>query len=220
VKSHSDQLTVIDFETVCPQQNSFKKYFIDNHFHIFKERGHVPFPFDAPRFAHKVFAIDYGLRNIESDLYVWLDSDLLFHRQIDKELIAETLFGNSGWSFLGRDHLSEKDKQLVYPECGFMLFDKNVPGFEYFWEEMSYFYEANGIYGLREWHDSFAFEQAYKKTKKKFPKFGFNISSLGLEKISDPNHVFIASKLGEYMDHRKGNRKSLPKSPELEERQS
>ena len=52
-----------------------------------------------------------------------------------------------------------------------------------------------------------------------FAVFGnnFNISELGLVNIKNhfDEHVFVLSVLGEYMDHKKGERKKIKWSPEL-----
>ena len=42
-----------------------------------------------------------------------------------------------------------------------------------------------------------------------------NISDLGLFKLKNDDHVFVASVLGQFMDHKKGNRKQSKWSNEL-----
>ena len=56
-----------------------------------------------------------------------------------------------------------------------------------------------------------------KKIEKKYSINNLNISELGLVDIEIKNdeHVFVTSILGEYMDHKKGNRKKVKWSPEL-----
>ena len=53
--------------------------------------------------------------------------------------------------------------------------------------------------------------------EKKYNVLNFDISQLGLVDIDTKNdeHVFVTSVLGEYMDHKKGNRKDVKWSPEL-----
>ena len=68
-----------------------------------------------------------------------------------------------------------------------------------------------------EWHDSYIFDQVRKKIEKKYNVHNLDITQLGLVDIEIKNdeHVFVTSVLGEYMDHKKGNRKKVKWSPEL-----
>ena len=43
----------------------------------------------------------------------------------------------------------------------------------------------------------------------------FDITRLGVVELNNDNHVFISSVLGQYMDHKKGNRKETKWSYEL-----
>ena len=78
-------------------------------------------------------------------------------------------------------------------------------------------YSGGKLFNEKEWHDSYIFDQVRKKIEKKYNVINFNISQLGLVDIDIQNdeHVFVTSILGEFMDHKKGNRKEVKWSPEL-----
>ena len=78
-------------------------------------------------------------------------------------------------------------------------------------------YSGGKLFDEKEWHDSYIFDQVRKKIEKKYNVLNFNISKLGLVNIESKNddHVFVTSVLGEFMDHKKGDRKNVKWSPEL-----
>ena len=170
--------------------------------------------YNAVKFAHKFFALDRVISSAQSDVVIWLDADVVTHKPVSNDFLRD-LQMESGWSYLGRWSLDQKNGGISYPECGFMIFNRSTNGFGYFWSLLRYYYRDHGIFTLREWHDSFCFECAYRQTILQYPTFGFDIASLGTVDIGDQNHVFISSVLGQYMDHRKGNKKSLSESPEF-----
>ena len=78
-------------------------------------------------------------------------------------------------------------------------------------------YSGGKLFNEKEWHDSYIFDQVRKKIEKKYNVLNLNISKLGLVDIETKtdDHVFVTSVLGEFMDHKKGNRKDVKWSPEL-----
>ena len=80
-------------------------------------------------------------------------------------------------------------------------------------------YVTNSFENHTEWHDSYLIQDTLQAFQASDHNFGFDICSLGLVPLAKKDHVFIASVLGGYMDHLKGNRKANLKSPELAERE-
>ena len=78
-------------------------------------------------------------------------------------------------------------------------------------------YDHGMLFDLPEWHDSYIFDVVRKKLEKKRGLKNFNITDLKLVEIPNEtdDHVFVLSVLGQYMDHKKGNRKDIKWSPEL-----
>lgn len=218
VTKNKERLCVEEFINRCAFFNTFEKYYYDYHHWRFEGRKDIPFLWDAVRFSHKIFAINYLIENSSADAIIWLDADIVTHKDIPLNFLMDDLNLRSGFSFLGRDFLKSVQGGLDYPECGFMVFHPKTEGFKYFWRLMVYYYFEYGIFDLFEWHDSFVFKHVLSLTRRDYPNFGFDICSLGLLEVSDPSHVFVASRLGEFMDHRKGGRKSLEFSPEYIER--
>ena len=82
-------------------------------------------------------------------------------------------------------------------------------GVKNFLKEFQRMYDdaENGIFTLEEWHDSFVFDVVRKKFKEQLKE---NNWSCGI--ISGEGHPLINSQWGAYLDHLKGDRKSIGKS--------
>ena len=83
------------------------------------DRGKGSYLWDAVRFAHKTFAVDHALKNIDADYILWLDADTYTFRNITKEFVIGLLPNDKLVNFLGR---GEK-----YPECGWVCYNKTHP---------------------------------------------------------------------------------------------
>jgi len=173
------------------------------------------FRFNAFRFAYKVYAISHALKQIKSRYLIWLDADIKTHKKIPLKFLDKLVKKNSYMSYLGRDNISVQ--HLTYSECGFLIFDTQHSTHNIFWDEMMNMYSGGKLFDEKEWHDSYIFDQVRKNIEKKYNVLNLNISKLGLVDIETEidDHVFVTSVLGEYMDHKKGNRKKVKWSPEL-----
>ena len=82
---------------------------------------------------------------------------------------------------------------------------------------MMLMYDNGGLFELSEWHDSYIFDHVRKKLEKKYLLKNINITDFGIVDIESEidDHIFVLSILGEFMDHKKGERKSIKWSPEL-----
>ena len=72
-----------------------------------------------------------------------------------------------------------------------------------------YDHAEEGIFTMKEWHDSFVFYEIIKEFRQ---VEGFKEHSLSNVTIQGEGHPIINSKLGAYIDHMKGNRKQDGKS--------
>jgi hypothetical protein len=149
--------------------------------------------FQAVRFSHKVFAILDAAQ--DGGRIVWLDADVVTFKDVPEKFIADLLPKGKHIAYLGRTHM--------HSECGFVIYDCDKLGA--FFAEWRRLYTSGDIFGLKEWHDSYVFDHLRQK---------LNIPS---ENISGPgkaaHHQFINSPLGKYMDHLKGGRKGMLRSP-------
>lgn len=203
------KIRLVDYHEEIPEYKNFCKKF--QH----KEKFTDDFRFNAFRFAYKVYAISCALEKIKSRYLIWLDADIKTHKKIPLEFFDKLIKNTSYLSYLGRENISVK--HLTYSECGFLIFDTHHFTHKIFWKEMMNMYSGGKLFDEKEWHDSYIFDQVRKKIEKKYNVLNFNISKLGLVNIESKNddHVFVTSVLGEFMDHKKGDRKNVKWSPEL-----
>lgn len=200
------KINILDFHQNIPEYNVFKnKYSFRNRTDNFR--------YDALRFAHKVFAIKKAIYLCNTQYLIWLDSDIKTFKKIDYKFLNSLIKTNYYMSYLGRGHL--KDNPNQYSEAGFMIFDLNHEIDKSFWEDMNEMYMGGKLFELDEWHDSYIFDVVRKKIEKNKNIKNINISDLGLKDVGNENHVFVASNLGDYMDHKKGDRKNSKWSREF-----
>src|SRR4030065_700284 len=110
-----------------------------------KRRGR-PYDFrrDCVRFAHKVAALtDAGMKS--DGLMVWADADILTHAPIDKIWLRGLLCG---------DYMAWLDREGLYPEGRFVLFDCAHSRHHDFMMLYQRYYESMEVLCERETHDS------------------------------------------------------------------
>jgi len=96
-----------------------------------------------------------------------------------------------------------------YTECGLYSMNLRSKPVQEFLQEFQQMYDQaeSGIFQLAEWHDSFVFDAVRTKFKGRLKE---NNWSAGI--ISGEGHPLINSEWGAYLDHLKGDRKSLGRS--------
>lgn len=186
----------IEMNTLLP---SGREFFISNEWSPDKEAFYkrnqdspdVSYRFHVCRFAHKVFSL-YGVaehcKQSDYDTLIWLDADIITHKQITHEILEKELLPKSGdfVSYLGRS-------DAPHSECSFMAFNKS--GFEII-TKMHDYYVTDKVLELNGWTDCDVFDDVIKE-------YGRTNLSEGLK----GTHIFPDSPCGKYMEHRKGNRK-------------
>ena len=203
------KIEIVDYHENIPEYYAFCKKF--NH----KKKFTDDFRFNAFRFAYKVYAIKKSFSYNTSQNLIWLDADIKTHKKIPYIFLEKLISDKHYLSYLGRSHV--KTKHLNYSECGFLIFNTKHHLHSLFWKEMMHMYDDGMLFELSEWHDSFIFDHVRNKLEKKCFLKNINITDFGLVDIESKNddHVFVLSVLGEFMDHKKGNRKDIKWSPEL-----
>ena len=162
------------------------------------DKGKGSYLWDAVRFAHKTFAVDHAIKNIDADYILWLDADTYTFRKISKDFVTDLLPSNKLVNYLGR---GEK-----YPECGWVCYNKNHNKIKEFMDYWTKMYITDSIFKELEWHDSYLFWQCVKRIA---PNDGVDI---GKGAGAKGHHIFVNSVLGAYIDHMKGKRKVKGKS--------
>jgi len=180
------------------------KKFVDRNKHRqpisdFKEKS-LDFITDGVRFSYKVYAYTHALMTQEADGLICIDADSVFHKPIDEEWIKKHIHKDDCMmSYLGRGN--------HYSECGFLYFNLKHPAVLSYAHRMKSLYDTDGIYNLKEQHDSYIWDYV----RKEFENRGTKNHNIGDGK---PGHVQARSILGEVYDHTKGPRKLKGRSPE------
>lgn len=150
---------------------------------------------DAVRFAHKAFAIFHAARHSDADVLIWIDADTLFFAPVDHVELAALAPADAALSCLRRPNHSE---------CGFVAYNLRHPGMAAFMAEFEQFYTHDTLFAEREYHDSYLFDVARRHAE----ALGTPVHDIGEGIGWRASHVLINSRLGRFMDHMKGGRKS------------
>jgi hypothetical protein len=200
-----DKIIIKEFHENIPQYNNF----VNSYKH--KEKKTADYRFDAFRFAYKVYAIAEAIKNTQTKYLIWLDADIRTYTKLPINFLNTIVKEDCYLSFLGREHV----KNVNYSECGFLIFNTEHFIHKIFWNDMMKMYDKGQLFFENEWHDSYIFDVVRKNLEKKRKIKKFDISHICLVDVKNYDHVFIASVLGKFMDHKKGNRKTDKWSGEL-----
>ena len=155
---------------------------------------------DGVRFSYKVYAYCHAIINCNVDGLICIDADSVFHKKIDEEWIIKHIHRDDCMmAYLGRGN--------NYSECGFLYFNLKHPDIKSYANRMLSLYNTDGIYNLKEQHDSYVWDYV----RKEFENRGVRNHNIGDGKNG---HVQARSILGPVYDHTKGNRKLKGRSPE------
>ena len=157
---------------------------------------------DGVRFCYKVYAYTHAIMNYQDlDGIIGIDADSVFYKKIDEDWIKKHIHrDNCMMTYLGRPN---------YSECGFLYFNMKHPDIQPYANRMKSLYDTDGIYNLKEQHDSFIWDSV----RKEFEKRGTKNFDIGDGKMG---HVQARSILGTVYDHTKGpRRKAAGKSAEF-----
>jgi hypothetical protein len=145
------------------------------------------------------------------DWCVWMDADTYVHSDWSYEQFKELLPDTSWITYVGRGKGSQ-----TWPECGFYGMNLNDVVCQDFLKEFKRMYDDadNGIFNLVEWHDSFVFGTILNNMKRTAPNVLDYSAEMYLReaKSGGGGHPLINTKLGQWIDHMKGDRKNKGKS--------
>jgi len=156
------------------------------------------FKWDAIRFSHKVYAIFDAVKKTDADVLIWMDADSVVHSPMSFDFLDKFVPEDKFLCYAGR-----KNK---YTECGWYSMNLKHPHADKFFNEFQRMYDDadNGIFKLKEWHDSYVFDVVKNWHTQEWGVVNKDFSS-GL--IEREGHPIINSELGAYIDHLKGDRK-------------
>lgn len=219
VNPNSDQITIITHEHL-PKLKEFKQQWGS----VPKANGDISadpilsrrkdsnkkFKWDAVRFANKVYAV-FDACERSTDWCVWMDADTVVHSDWSYDQFKDLLPSTSWITYVGRGKGSQ-----TWPECGFYGLNLNDVVCQEFLKEFERYYtEAeDGIFTLVEWHDSFVFGHILNDFKKTAPNVLDYSAEMYLREARSGGggHPLINTRLGAWIDHMKGDRKTLGKS--------
>ena len=161
------------------------------------------FKWDAVRFAHKVYSIFHCARSISTDWLIWMDGDTVCHSPIALADLERMCPPDRDLCFLGR--------QGKYSECGLYAMNLTRPNTKIFLQKFQRMYDnaEQGIFTLKEWHDSYVFDDVRKQCVLNELDWSSNL-------ITGEGHPLINSEWGAYLDHLKGARKDLGRSKRVD----
>jgi hypothetical protein len=157
------------------------------------------FRWNAVRFAYKVFSVALCANNISSGWMIWIDADTDTHSPVPLQCLEKVCPSTAMISYLGRG-------EKYHSECGWVAYNLDHPETRNFIADFVNMYNTDRIFKEQEWHDSYIWDLVRRKYKDNHEFFNLNPSynDKGLA-----GHPFINSELGLYMDHAKGDRKTL-----------
>lgn len=167
----------------------------------YKDQG-SDYRFHVCRFGHKVFTLNNVAQQIKDthDYLIWLDADIITHREITVEKLKEWL-PEGVVSYLGRT-------VAPHSECGYVAYNLKNGGAELL-EKMQSYYTRGKVFELKGWTDCDVFDDCIKDLDKTDLAKDVPIDkSIG----SDGWHVWPFTDLGKYTEHKKGARKNPRKA--------
>ena len=185
-----------------PELKKFVERNKDRHKFTSYEEKNNDYRTDGVRFCYKVYAYTHAILNEDADGIIGIDADSIFYKPIDVDWIKKYIHRDDCMmTYLGRgDH---------YSECGFLYFNLRHPDTQAYANRMKHMYDSDGIYNLKEQHDSFIWDYV----RQEFEKRGTKNFDIGDGKAG---HVQARSILGTVYDHTKGpRRKAAGKSAEF-----
>ena len=157
------------------------------------------FRYDAARFGLKAFSIAAAAERVGRGKLYWADADIVTFAPVTRALLTETLPDAFALSCLDRG-------ADYHSECGWVGYDLNHEQTKPFILAFRDLYESGSVRELAEWHDSWVFDWLRRQRQ---------VSTYHIPHKSR-KHPFANSCLSKAMDHCKGDRKRLGKTPSAE----
>ena len=168
------------------------------------QRGDVDnYIMDAVRFAYKAYA-QCGGRHLGNRQF-FIDADCVFLKQIPLEWYD---------NFIGDRDFSYYPRPSYYTETGFVTYNCKSKVVQKFFDKFQEVYDTGKIFDYKQQNDSYIFDRVMEMFPEATAKFHG-----GGDAINDHEfHRHVMARcpiLSPYVDHRKGGRKGMKRSPEL-----
>ena len=195
-------LQVLDLASASPELVAFKNTWRD----VPRANGHPgppykgkEFKYQAVRFSHKVYAIFHAANTATTEWLIWMDADMVCHSPITMDQLAGFFPDSVDLCFAGRTR--------KYTECGLYGMHLTRPEIRTWLADFQRMYDHadQGIFALGEWHDSFVFDTVRQRHALRELNWSAHLEM-------GEGHPLINCAWGAYIDHLKGERKSLGRS--------
>jgi hypothetical protein len=163
--------------------------------------GNYDFNQDCVRFAHKVAAVTDAALTLEADIMIWADADIVTHAPVDTDWL-QSLFPRG-------PYVAWLDRDQHYPECGFYMLRRIHPAHREIMSRWQRLYETDAVFGLAQTHDSHVLQQVIIEAEREGLITTHSLSG----EAHRHRHPLINGPLGKCLDHLKGPRKVLGRSP-------
>ena len=163
--------------------------------------GKYDFRFNCLRFAHKIAAVTDAALNLETDILIVTDADIVTHAPVDTDWLT-SLFPTG-------PYIAWLDRIQFHPECGFYMLRCTHPMHREVMTRLQRLYETDAVFDLAETHDSYVLQQLILEAEREGLITTHSLSGEGRQS----GHPLINGPLGARLDHLKGPRKALGRSP-------
>lgn len=193
----SNRVVAKDLYKLCPELVEFKSKHANNpHYNgrigTKHESSSKAFKWKAIKFAHKTYSIFTEAKQHNTGWIIWLDADVLMHKELTEEYLQKLFPKDKSISYLGRPD--------TYDECGLMGYNLDHEFTKPFLQRFEDEYN-NGLDHLRETHDSWVFYQLRLSYADQSPFFNLNPNPV------DNKSPFNNSGIKDVMVHTKGTNK-------------
>lgn len=158
----------------------------------------VSYRFDLVQYSFKIFALAKARDLLDpTEAFAWIDADVRCLQPFGGDDLAAFLPAEGElMSYIGRTHYPPRGP---HSECGFLGFNARHPDLTRFLDRMMALYLTGEAMTLREWHDSWLWDEVRRE---------FEARGTAFKDLSGPfaalDHPFIHTGLGRYFDHLKG----------------
>jgi hypothetical protein len=163
--------------------------------------GGYNFKFDCVRFAHKVAAVTDAALSLETDVLIWADSDIVTHALVDRDWLLSL--------FPPGPYIAWLDRDDRHHECGFYMLRCSHPAHRALTERWRRLYDSDEVLGFAQTQDCYVQQQLIVQAEREGMVTTHSLSG----EARTHGHPLINGPLGSRLDHLKGPRKTLGRSP-------
>lgn len=156
--------------------------------------------FNVVGYAHKVFAMIDATKDY-TGVAVWLDADCVTYRDVPAGLIE---------GYVKDHYIAHYPRPGRWTETGFWVVDCSHPAHHEFMGFMADVYLKDRFKPLHHWTDCFVLDAAIKRFTTSGAIKANNLSG----EHERMGHPMAVTEMGRYIDHKKGERKKMARSPE------